>query len=124
MKLDAFIDGFRRASSELKRKEIRKMLARLIRTREAHGWKRGELETIITMEECSELTKAASKMFRFHVGTEVCSDRYNLIEEMADVCLCILYMQELYGIETNDIYKAINVKADRLEGKLEAGIYV
>lgn len=120
MKLDAFVDGFRRASSELKRKEIRKLLARVIRTREAHGLKRGELETIITMEECSELSKAASKMFRFHD----ISNRYNLIEEMADVCLCILYMQELYGIETNDIYKAINVKADRLERKLEAGIYV
>ena len=119
MKLDAFIFGFRHASSELKRKEIRNMLGRLIRTREAHGWKHGELETIITMEECSELSKATSKMFRFHD----ISNRYNLIEEMADVCLCMLYMQELYGIETNDIYKAMNVKADRLGSKLEAGIY-
>ena len=120
MKLDAFVDGFRRASSELKRKEIRQVLKRAIEMRELHDWKLGELETIITMEECSELSKAASKMFRFRAF----SDRYNLIEEMADVCLCMLYMQELYGIETNDIYKAMNVKADRLGSKLEAGIYV
>lgn len=43
---------------------------------------------------------------------------------MADVQICIWYLQEIYDIETNDLYKAINVKIDRLDNTIkDKGVY-
>ena len=46
-------------------------------------------------------------------------------EEMADVALGLVYLQEICGVSTLDLYKAMNVKIDRLERILdEKGVYL
>lgn len=70
------------------------------------------------MEELSELSKEISKELRGH------GDRYNILEELADVQLGIYYVQEICGINNDDLHKAMNVKMKRLDGVLtENGKY-
>lgn len=64
------------------------------------------------------LSKEVSKHIRER-GNNV-----SLIEEIADVSLGLIYLQEICGITTEDIYKAMNVKTDRLEKVLnDKGCY-
>lgn len=80
---------------------------------------RGHHYLIIVMEELAELAQQTSKVARGRC------DKIGLIEEMADVALGLAYLQEICGVSTLDLYKAINVKVDRLERVLnEKGVYL
>ena len=47
-----------------------------------------------------------------------------IVEEMADVLLSIMSIQAIVGIPTDDLYKAMNVKANRLNNTIkETGEY-
>ena len=78
-----------------------------------------DAQAMIHMEECAELIQAASKMRRA-VNTESETDaaRYNLIEEAADVLICIHQMQEIYGITDHDIQVMVDRKCRRQEARL------
>ena len=82
------------------------------------GNPRGHRNLIIVMEELSELSKEISKELRGK------GDNINILEELADVQLCIWYIQEICGINDINLQKAINVKTKRLENVLkEQGIF-
>lgn len=71
------------------------------------------------MEELAELSQQTSKAVRGKC------DKVGLIEEMGDVAFALVYLQEICGVSTSDMYKTMNVKLDRLERVLdEKGIYL
>ena len=71
----------------------------------------------ICMEELSELIQAISKQMR--TGDYM----HGLIEEMADVYIVLKYLMRMYDISEASIKRAINVKLDRLERKLDSEGY-
>lgn len=70
---------------------------------------RGHHDLIICMEELAELQQALSKELRGK------GDTINTLEEVADVLLCIGYIQEIVELSDDLIVSAMNVKIDRLE---------
>lgn len=76
---------------------------------------RGHHDLIICMEELAELQQAISKELRGK------GDTVNILEEVADVLLCIGYIQEIVGLSDDLIVSAMNVKIDRLKKILIEG---
>lgn len=74
---------------------------------------RGHHDLIICMEELAELQQALSKELRGK------GDAVNIVEEVADVLLCVGYIQEIIGLPDDLIVSAMNVKVDRLNELLE-----
>ena len=66
-----------------------------------------DLQTVVCMEECAELIQAISKMKR---GKD---NRNNLIEEVADVMICIEILKQVYGISDNEIQNYVCKKQNR-----------
>ena len=66
-----------------------------------------DLQTVVCMEECAELIQAISKMKR---GKD---NRDNLIEEVADVMICIEILKHVYGISDNEIQNYVCQKQNR-----------
>ena len=66
-----------------------------------------DLQTTVCMEECAELIQAISKMKR---GKD---NRDNLIEEMADVMICMEILKQVYGISDNEIQNYVCQKQNR-----------
>ena len=66
-----------------------------------------DLQTVVCMEECAELIQAISKMKR---GKD---NRNNLIEEVADVMICIEILKQVYGISDNEIQNYVCQKQNR-----------
>ena len=66
-----------------------------------------DLQTVVCMEECAELIQAISKMKR---GKD---NRENLIEEVADVMICIEILKQVYGISDNEIQNYVCQKQNR-----------
>ena len=78
-----------------------------------------DAQAMIHMEECAELIQAASKMRRAtNTESNIEAARYNLIEEAADVLICIRQMQEIYGISDHDIQVMVDRKCRRQEARL------
>lgn len=113
MKREEFLSAFAKANPNLSRKDLRNEIRRALDSEPDDGTSRGHHHLIIAMEEMSELQKEISKVLR-GMG-----DQLSLVEEMADVAICILYLQEICGISTDDLYKAMNVKKDRLQNILD-----
>lgn len=118
MERSKFVEAFHKASDQLDKKKLRKITRRSVDS--VHGnEERGHHNLIIVMEELAELGQQTSKAARGRC------DKIGLIEEMADVALGLVYLQEICGVSTLDLYKAINVKIDHLERVLnEKGIYL
>ena len=77
----------------------------------------GEQESmIIVMEELAELSQAISKQLRNK------GDYYNLIEEMADVIICLQIIKDNYNISKEDLIKSINTKIDRIDNRIKGKI--
>lgn len=70
------------------------------------------LQSVVCMEECAELAKEISKQIR---GSGA---RTHLLEEMADVAICLKQLQLMYNIPDDDLHLVINQKLARLEGRL------
>lgn len=66
-----------------------------------------DLQTVVCMEECAELIQAISKMKR---GKD---NRDNLIEEIADVMICMEILKQVYGISDNEIQNYVCQKQNR-----------
>ena len=70
-------------------------------------------QSMIAMEECSELIQAISKCLRSKdlIPTET---REHLIEEMADVMICLQQLQYMYYIDDEELYAMKQKKENRL----------
>lgn len=86
--------------------------------------KNGKLkQSVIAMEECSELIKAISKMIRYSYDEDLDSVyRDDLIEEMADVYIILDELKMMYNILEFDIEEMIKQKIDREEGRIYDGL--
>lgn len=74
-----------------------------------------EQQSIVCMEECCELTQAVSKELR---GKH---DKDHLVEEIADVTICIEMLKQMYAISENEIDNWIEVKQNRMLKRMRAG---
>lgn len=72
-------------------------------------------QQIIAMEECGELIQSISKMLRFESTSSKTNDKYkeNLVEEIADVSICLERLKLIHNIGDEDIQKWINKKEKR-----------
>lgn len=67
-----------------------------------------DVQSTVCMEECAELIQAISKEKR---GKH---DKQHLIEEMADVIICIEMLKEIYSISDDMISEWIQIKEARI----------
>lgn len=72
-------------------------------------------QSMIAMEECSELTQAISKCIR---TPEEESARFHLVEEMADVSICLRQLKTIYRVTDDELRIWTAIKLDRLEKRL------
>lgn len=70
-------------------------------------------QSVICMEECSELIQAVSKQIR-GIGS-----KENLVEEMADVTICLEMLKDIYDIDDTEIGQQIQHKQDRMEQRMD-----
>lgn len=70
-------------------------------------------QSVICMEECSELIQAVSKQIR-GIGS-----KESLIEEMADVAICLEMLKDIYDIDDTEIGQQIQYKQDRMEQRMD-----
>ena len=66
-----------------------------------------DLQTTVCMEECAKLIQAISKMKR---GKD---NRNNLIEEMADVMICMDILKQVYRVSDSEIQNYVCQKQNR-----------
>lgn len=71
-----------------------------------------ETQSIVCMEECSELIQAISKEMRGK------TDEIHLAEEMADVLICIEMLKQMYGISHDVINCWIEAKQQRMKERM------
>jgi NTP pyrophosphatase (non-canonical NTP hydrolase) len=78
-----------------------------------------DAQAMVHMEECAELIQAASKMRRVtNAREDDTAARFNLLEETADVLICIKQMQEMYGFTDHEIQQMVDKKCKRQEARL------
>lgn len=70
-------------------------------------------QSIVAMEECSELIQAISKCIRYPDAKKYKGD---LAEEIADVCIVIEQLKIMYGVDDKTIK---NIKLEKKHRQLE-----
>lgn len=82
-----------------------------------------ERQSLVAMEELSELQKAISKLVRNPEERtkplEFKGLKNNLIEEMADVLICMDQLIEFYNVQRCDVQDIIQAKQERQAKRLE-----
>ena len=82
-----------------------------------------KMQSLVAMEELAELQKAISKLVRNPEEKtkplEFKGLRNNLIEEMADVIICMDQLKEYYKVKTSEIQSIIDSKQARQRRRLE-----
>lgn len=117
MERSKFVEEFNKASDQLDKKRFHKITKKVIDANREHN--KDQNNYLIVMEELGELSQETSKAGRDKL------DRFGLIEEMADVALSLVKLQKMCDISTLELYKAMNVKLDRMERILnEKGVYL
>ena len=78
-----------------------------------------DAQAMVHCEELAELIQAISKVRRVkNAGKDDSEARYNLVEEMADVLICLSQMQAMYDIPDHAIQDMIYRKCARQEARL------
>mgnify|MGYP002507693598 CR=1 FL=1 len=72
-----------------------------------------ENQSTVCMEECAELIQAISKAKRGKIN------RDNIIEEIADVLICIEMLKQMYSISDSEIDALIKKKQKREVERME-----
>lgn len=111
MKRIVFLQEYHKASDQLDKRRLKTLVKKS--TDVLNEGKRGHHNMIICMEELAELGQQTSKQLR-GIG-----DKFNLLEEMADVFLGLEYLKDICGISQLELHKAINVKLDRVERNIK-----
>lgn len=70
----------------------------------------------IAQEECAELIQAISKYLR---EPDCTGNQAAVLEEIADVCICINYIAMAMNFTPSDVNRAIDVKIERERKRLE-----
>lgn len=71
---------------------------------------------IICIEELSELTKCLTKVLRYGLkGDKKKVNKYMLLEEFADVKLCMDVIQRVAGFTDEEVLKAMGIKIQELK---------
>lgn len=73
-----------------------------------------QLQSIVCMEECSELIQAIAKAERGNV------DRMNITEEISDVLISIDILKQIYSISDIQIQEMIDYKQHRIQERMRA----
>ena len=87
-----------------------------------------DAQAMVHCEELAELIQAVSKMRRVRNSQPDDSliddndEYYNLVEEMADVLVCLEQMQEMYGIADHEIQGMIFEKCTRQEERIHGHV--
>ena len=71
------------------------------------------MQTVIAIEEMSELTKELTKAIR---GSE---NHDAIVEEVADVYIVLHEIQIMYDINLNEVFKEMEFKTERMKERLE-----
>ena len=71
-----------------------------------------DIQSVVCMEECSELIQCISKELRGK------SDISHLSEEIADVLICIKMLQLMYDIQDSQLQDWVDVKQQRMEERM------
>lgn len=74
-----------------------------------YNWK---TKCTVAMEELAELQQQVSKQIRGY------NDSIGLLEEMADVYICLEFLKSIFNIDEPDLRKAMDVKLKREENIL------
>lgn len=90
-------------SEKERRRIIRKSVA-------SQHWK---LKCTVATEELAELAQVISKQIRGF------NDRMGLLEEMADVYICLEFLKCIFKITPEELQKAVDVKLQRERSKLK-----
>ena len=78
-----------------------------------------DAQAMIHMEECAELAQAVSKIRRVrNSGKDDTTAYYNLVEEIADLMICIEQIREMYGIFDHEIQAMVDKKCVRQEARM------
>ena len=78
-----------------------------------------ETSSMIIMEELSELIQALSKKNRANKDNK--DAYYDLLEEMADVHICLIMLLSHFDIDMDDYDRAFNIKLYRLFNRYAGG---
>lgn len=82
-----------------------------------------DAQAMIHMEECSELIQAISKMRRVRNSGKDDGEAYdNLVEEVADVLICIEQLRLMYDIPDHAIQGVIYEKCARQEARINGHV--
>ena len=68
---------------------------------------------VICMEELAELQQEISKQLRNK------GDSYGLLEELADVYICLEMLKKMFNYSSDEIVRAVEIKLDRFERRNE-----
>ncbi len=112
-----FLEKMETADDFIDMEYIRGVLGRAIDANPNKANPRGHNNLIIVMEELAELSQAVAKKLRGK------GDYNSILEELADVQLAIFYVQEICGIQDDELNRAINVKVDRVKETVESKGY-
>lgn len=105
---DAFIKLLENADSNVCYEHALEVIQNSI-DNEPLGLDKGERNLVIVMEELAELSQQVSKVLRGKVQF------HDLLEEMADVTIALMYLKEICKISNEELSKAVNVKFQRIE---------
>lgn len=72
-----------------------------------------EIQSTVCMEECAELIQAISKAKRGKLDVD------NMIEEIADVLICVEILKQIYNIPDCSIENWIERKQERMLSRME-----
>lgn len=79
-------------------------------------------DKIICMEEMAELIDAISTMESCGEEFALAEDnRMHILEEMADVSICIQLLENMYGFSDEELEKAMRIKLENYRVKTEKG---
>ena len=83
------------------------------------GFYGADAQAMVHMEECAELIQAVSKMRRVRNSGKDDGEAYdNMVEEMADVLICLEQLRLTYDIPDHAIQDMIYRKCERQEARI------
>ena len=113
MDRNEFIKRLENASAEIDKEYYNEMIEKVIAFNSL-----GDLgihtNHVISMEEMAELSEEISRKLR---GRE--ESNIGILEEMADVIICIDILRRIFNISDSDLNKALNIKLDRFNEKIQ-----
>lgn len=116
MDREEFEKNFKNTHNPTSKADYQKFIAAYVAYHEAHNESKIH---VIAMEEMAELQKELCKILRGNARNS--SENYGLLEEMADVQLCLDSLKMYLGLTDFDVRCALDVKMQKCKEKMEKG---